>query len=321
MPVVAYSPPAVAELLISRPDGQVLAQRRLDPARAYWIGRESHCDFVMDHPDVSRRHALIFQVHGRWIISDTGSLNGLETESGPIRSGRLSAEAWVEIGGAYLWLAGGSRSVPDFTEWTPPVAAPQAESAPSPVQLASERLPGDRAGDDILNIVADEPVAAAGPSGESSAGIDASELLVIADDGGRVHLCADLSQLAAIRGSGSPRIVIGRAAQADLRIGHSSIDLLHCVLVRGAERWSIVDAGSSSGIFHAGKRWYRKRLDAGTNIPIGRFSLGIHRIARAGAPSASISGGFGASDAGTAATRRGAPTRPSAFLDDSDRRG
>jgi hypothetical protein len=40
------------------------------------LGRSRTCDRVVLNPTVSRRHALLRQVEGRWLIRDCGSVNG-----------------------------------------------------------------------------------------------------------------------------------------------------------------------------------------------------------------------------------------------------
>ena len=40
------------------------------------LGRSRSCDRVILSPTVSRRHALLRQVEGRWLIQDCGSVNG-----------------------------------------------------------------------------------------------------------------------------------------------------------------------------------------------------------------------------------------------------
>lgn len=40
------------------------------------IGRNPACDLVINHPSVSRTHAIIRQQDGRWIVEDLGSDNG-----------------------------------------------------------------------------------------------------------------------------------------------------------------------------------------------------------------------------------------------------
>lgn len=293
MPVLTYPDHAVAELLISTPDGQVLANRKLDPVRAYWIGRESNCDIVIESASVSRRHALVFQSNGRWLACDAGSIGGLDTEAGPVRCAQLSADAWVKIGSVYVWLAGAAGAQPEWID-----ARPDASPSGKPARLVR---------------LAVEDLAATEPS-------TVSEVLVITDSHGVVHLCADLSGLAATRGSGAPRLSIGRSNAVDLQICDASVDPIHAVLARGTEYWSLVDAGSTAGVLFEGKRWYRKRLEDGITLPIGNFRVSMQHVARTTAPSPTpafpTTGGtaFGIESRET----RPAPRKPSAFLGDDD---
>lgn len=289
MPLLTYPAVAVAELLISTPDGQVLANRKLDPVRAYWIGRDSHCDIVIESPAVSRRHALVFCINGRWLACDAGSTAGLDTEAGSVRCAQLSADAWVKIGSVYIWLAGAPAAAPAWIDARPDSAA--GDKPARFVRLAIE----------ALSVTDPAPTA---------------EVLVVTDQRGVVQLCADLSGLAASRGSGAPRMTIGRSNVADLQICDPSVDPIHAVLARGTEYWSLVDAGSTPGILYEGKRWYRKRLENGITLPIGNFRVSIQRIVSTTAPSPTsiIATGVDSDAAGKNAPAR----KPSAFLGDDD---
>jgi len=280
MPTILYSAPTVAELLISNPDGSVIAQRKLNPVRGYWIGRESSCDIVIDNAAVSRRHAFVFQSNGRWLACDAGTTGGLETENGAVRCAPLSADSWVGVGPAYLWLSGAGGQVPEWID-----ARPAAAESGRPVRLARLSI-------EQLDAVDPTPV---------------SEVLTIADSAGNVHLCADLAGIGAIRGGGSPRIAIGRANSVDLQLCHPSVDPLHCVLSVGSERWSLIDAGSGAGILFEGKRWYRKRMEEGITVPVGEFRLSVQRVVRTTAPLPPV-----AMPPAGGAPR--SPSRPSAFL-------
>lgn len=284
MPHLSYSPSAVSELLISTPEGKVLANLRLDPLRAYWVGRDSHCEVVVDNSTVSRRHALIFHVNGRWLVSDAGSVGGLDTENGPKRCAQLSSDTWVRVGTVYLWITAASTIAPDWVD-----AAPEPLVAGRP---------------DLLVRLTNESLTSESPS-------PCGEALVVTDSFGIVHLCADLRGLASSQGSGTPRLTIGRSTAADLQICDSSVDPIHCVLALGSEHWSIVDAGSSSGLLYGGKRWYRKRLEDGITMPVGRFRVSMQRILRTTAPSPKISDPIRRDQAPDQIGRK-----PSAFLDD-----
>ncbi len=284
MPTILYPATTVAELLISQPDGQVLAQRKLNPVRGYWVGREGNCDVVIDNAAVSRRHAFVFSANGRWLCCDAGSAGGLDTEAGSVRCAPLSADSWVSVGSMFLWLAGSPGKPPEWID-----ARPDSTAADRPtrvVRLAVEDL-------------------------EDAEPAPVREVLTIADAQGAIHLCADLTGVAASKGGGSPRITIGRANTMDLQICHPSIDPLHCVLSVGSERWSIIDAGSTEGILWDGKRWYRKRLEEGITIPIGAFRLSMQRVVRTTAPIPPVI-------IPTASAETRAPKRPSAFLNDAE---
>ena len=286
MTQLAYSPRVVAELLISTPEGKVLANLRLDPVRAYWVGRDSHCEVAVDNSTVSRRHALIFHVNGRWLIADAGSVGGLETEHGPVRCARLSADTWIRVGTVYLWITAAGAAPPDWVDASlEPLVAGRPDQL---IRLTNESL-------------------------SSESPTQGTEALVVTDSRGIVHLCADLSGLAASEGSGTPRLTVGRSTAADLQICDPSIDPIHCVLALGSELWSIIDAGSSSGLMYEGKRWYRKRLEDGITMPVGRFRLSAQRILRTTAPVPTVVDPV-RGNAGADQTAR----KPSAFLDDDD---
>jgi hypothetical protein len=55
--------------------GEVLGQRSFE-ARSVKIGRDAGCDFQIDHPTLSRQHALIERAGQAWTITDLGSQNG-----------------------------------------------------------------------------------------------------------------------------------------------------------------------------------------------------------------------------------------------------
>src|SRR6188472_1193837 len=50
------------------------------------IGRSSRCDFVVDDPNVSRRHAELQRRGGDWYVVDLDSTNGIAVNGKPVRS-------------------------------------------------------------------------------------------------------------------------------------------------------------------------------------------------------------------------------------------
>jgi hypothetical protein len=57
------------------------------------LGRSRSCDRVVLSPTVSRRHALLRQVEGRWLIQDCGSANGTF-----LNGWRVGAETEIHAG-------------------------------------------------------------------------------------------------------------------------------------------------------------------------------------------------------------------------------
>lgn len=278
MTTLPYPSTALQELRVCAPDGTELLNRRLDPLRGYWIGREASCEIVVDDPSVSRRHAFLFSVDGHWLMSDCGSLSGLDSAAGCLRCVRMTPECFVQIGGAVFWLSGGDEAPPRWIDARP------------------ESLGGAvvRLGDEELS--------------ERTRRV-AQEILIVSDARGTVHLCADLTAILSVEGPGVARLTVGRSNRMDLQICHPSVDPLHCVLARGTEHWSLIDAGSSCGIDYDGKRWFRKRLERGVTLPVGDFRIALHHVSIARPPSLPAAPHREASSQAPAA-----PKRPSVFL-------
>jgi DNA-binding winged helix-turn-helix (wHTH) protein len=76
----------VAELFIERP-GQPRRRFGLEKDEV-WLGKRNDCDVLLDSPFVSRAHARIELMDGRYAIVDTGSLNGVTLNGGRIETGK-----------------------------------------------------------------------------------------------------------------------------------------------------------------------------------------------------------------------------------------
>jgi hypothetical protein len=62
------------------------------------VGRSPECDIFLDDVTVSRRHALVKQADGRFLIEDQGSLNGTFLNRRRIESAPLEDGDEVQIG-------------------------------------------------------------------------------------------------------------------------------------------------------------------------------------------------------------------------------
>lgn len=94
--VAAGVPPSGARLEILEP-GQPPRQLRLHPG-CYRIGRSSDAEVPLQHGVVSRRHALLEQRGGRWLLQDQKSTNGLWWRGRRIRQLLLADGDVVRLG-------------------------------------------------------------------------------------------------------------------------------------------------------------------------------------------------------------------------------
>jgi len=62
------------------------------------IGRSPDCDIFLDDVTVSRKHAVLLQENGAFVIEDQGSLNGTFLNRRRIESGRLEHGDELQIG-------------------------------------------------------------------------------------------------------------------------------------------------------------------------------------------------------------------------------
>jgi hypothetical protein len=73
----------------------------IDRPRAV-IGRSSRCDFVIDDPNVSRRHAELQRRGADWYVVDLDSTNGVAVNGKQVRSSRLAPGDEIMLGTARL---------------------------------------------------------------------------------------------------------------------------------------------------------------------------------------------------------------------------
>jgi pSer/pThr/pTyr-binding forkhead associated (FHA) protein len=234
--------PADHECLISRTDGELVRRLRLDPTRAYSIGRSNRCDIVLAPTSVSRRHALLVPFSGRWLLFDTGSRRGLWSPAGAVRQADLLSAGWVCVGPLSLT-----------------VVRADAPGAPPP---------GAWDGGD--------PSAATLTDADEEDSPSAGELLAVERPTGVADRRAleRLVDLSSIR-----HATVGSDLDCDIRLAEADgVAPLHAVLFREPKAWVVVDGGA--GIRCEGRSWIRKRLDATTAVELGGIALRVLRPER-----------------------------------------
>lgn len=75
------------------------------------IGRLPNCNILLDHPEVSRRHALVRQTEGRYFLQDLDSSNGTLVNHRLIREVELQAGDLIQIG-TFLLLFEDGQLIP-----------------------------------------------------------------------------------------------------------------------------------------------------------------------------------------------------------------
>jgi hypothetical protein len=86
-----------ARLTAYPPDGAALV-RVIEEGTTYRVGRASMCELRIEHASVSRFHAELEWRGEAWLLSDTGSKNGLRVNGHMVRSAELAASTWFSIG-------------------------------------------------------------------------------------------------------------------------------------------------------------------------------------------------------------------------------
>ncbi|GAC1415293.1 MAG: hypothetical protein NVSMB53_13760 [Gemmatimonadaceae bacterium] len=220
------------------------------------LGRERGCDVVIDGKGVSRRHAIIQQAAGSYVLIDQSSngtlVNGARLAAAhPLRAGDL-----ITIGpNEFRWQTKApTRTAPkpgDATEimssLQPAGEAPVAETSPS---RAPERA-------------SEQPF-------ESPATL--------------ATLSNGLLRRREFRIS-RPVTAIGRGEHNDVRIIDESVSASHATLVRKGDAWFVLDLGSSNGTFVDGLRVAGERgVPPGATLTLGNVKLTFRpRAAKHGA--------------------------------------
>ena len=78
------------------------------------VGREDHCDIVIDDSQISRRHCLLETSEQYVKVKDLGSSNGTFINGLPIKDGFLNAKDQLSLGSYQLTLVKEQKRAPEF---------------------------------------------------------------------------------------------------------------------------------------------------------------------------------------------------------------
>lgn len=98
------------------------------------VGRDPRNDLVIEHPEVSRRHALITQVQEGWAIEDLESTNGTFVNGQPAVEARLLA--WgdtIDLGSAVTLTLQRAEAASTASQDLRPIPAPSVPRKPAQV--------------------------------------------------------------------------------------------------------------------------------------------------------------------------------------------
>ncbi|MDY7110658.1 MAG: FHA domain-containing protein [Planctomycetota bacterium] len=242
----------MAELLISRKDGELLLTVDLADRTKLTIGRSPRCDLTIEASSISRRHALLVRHGGHWVLLDTGSSTGVFSGEVRTRCTQLREDQWARIGPVYLWL--------NLTGDEPAEPTREAEEGDGEARPGRRQSPWSLPEDDPL-LAALSPTADSEP--EEPAG---AELLLYDLDG---HLLRRKSLIS------REKLTVGRSHRCDLTIDDQAVSRLHCVLYLEGERWCVADADSAGGTRVDGRPTHRRRLDDRMLIRLGPYLLQV----------------------------------------------
>lgn len=211
------------------------------------IGSSPRCDVVLGDPYVSSEHGIVTVSRGQISYQDR-SRNGSFVDGRRVEQVSLGAEGQVSIP-PFVVVLSLDMAAEDATTLIRPrgtVAPAQAEGIerPSTPKTAS-RIPIDES-TKYLPL----PVAAAVPTLRVSEGPDEVRGQVFALD--------------------AATVVIGRGAQAHVRIDRTTVSRCHAELRRQPDgRWLAVDLESANGIAVNGRRVAKQLLAPGDRLAIG----------------------------------------------------
>jgi predicted component of type VI protein secretion system len=80
------------------------------------VGRRGHCDVVIDHPSLSKRHCVLVKTDGLLVIRDLMSTNGTKVKGQRVRWAALLPDDRITLGSYKLRVYLGSDQLPAPSE-------------------------------------------------------------------------------------------------------------------------------------------------------------------------------------------------------------
>ena len=107
---------------------KVVLDCELNPNRSYALGRDPANHIYLDHPSISRLHAVLFEHAGSWHIHDLGSSKGvLDPWGNPVHVERLVDGGYFDVGPTRLW----------FQADEPTIQTPPSKKAVKPLKTVT----------------------------------------------------------------------------------------------------------------------------------------------------------------------------------------
>lgn len=240
------------------------------------IGRKEGNTIRLTERNISRRHARLLRRNGEVFLEDLDSYNGIRVNGSKVRGQVTVAEGdRIQIGDYLLALkqdqpAAQTPSDPFDEMKTVPVEKAEAQamashlaalahqpatSVPAPPAMPSPAPavapPGAQPQRDLIE------KAAQAASQETPA-----KMVVVSSNYAGLECVLDKAAQ-----------VIGRTDDNDVVIDHRSVSKHHAKIVREGAAYSIVDLGSSNGIFVNGEKYDRVELRPGDMVDLGHVRM------------------------------------------------
>ncbi len=221
----------------------------LEPGRAYVVGRDPSADLHLDHPEVSRRHAVVVHGDSGWVLRDTGSLNGTHLDGARLAEIPLVPGRSVRLG------------------TSPQAPALQVGTVPAPTPAAPIAAPG-------LTSPAAPPTAAV-PATPAAVGTPAVGAPVAVGPDAPWSPVEDGS-IAVARRSTPATVTLGRDRSNTIVVDDLLVSRHHLrATPRGIGFW-IEDLGSVNGTYIDGSRITAALLTPGSLLTVGHHEFRIH---------------------------------------------